>query len=103
MKIWKLLLTVIIVLICSCSITFNKPRIGYYHYTRNVYHEGYAKEIPIWIDRNFSQGEMIAIDDAISNWNYVLNGYIKLDVVDTHFDMETWKIQSQESSGGWLI
>lgn len=36
------------------------------------------KVIPVWVDRNFGQADRLAIDDAIGQWNYALNGYVVL-------------------------
>ena len=82
----------------------NEPQMGQYSYTHKPNYQGLVvREIPIWIDRGFGESDRVAIDDAIRAWNYSLNGYIKLRVVDTEFDMEVDKIVTQVKSNGWLI
>jgi len=62
-----------------------------------------VKTINIWIDKDFGEGDQIAIDDAIKQWNYALNGYVKLEVVSTKFDMEPEIIRTVLNGGGWLL
>jgi hypothetical protein len=62
-----------------------------------------VREIPIWIDKNFGEADKVEIDKAVDSWNYAMNGYVKLKVVDTQFDMEIDKIVTQVNAGGWLF
>lgn len=62
-----------------------------------------SKVIPVWIDEDFGNADQIAINDAIDQWNYALNGYIKLIVVSTHFNMENDVLQQVNRGDGWLI
>ena len=61
------------------------------------------KVINIWIDKDFGEIDQIAIDDAIKQWNYVLNGHIILNVVSVKFDMEIDIIEKVLNGGGWMI
>ena len=84
--------------------TANGPQLGEYEYTHRVEYKGdVVREIPIWIDVGFGEGDRVAIMDAINAWNYVLNGHIVLKVVDIKFDMEVDKIVKQVQENGWLI
>lgn len=96
------LISVVLVggLITGCSLL----REGGYSYTRVEPYKGKPwRYIPIWVDKNFGEGDRLSIEDAVSNWNYALNGYLKLEIVDFNFDMETDKIIRRVKSGGWLI
>ncbi len=65
---------------------------------------GYTLRVkPIWIDNTFSTNDKLAIDDAISQWNYVLNGTIVLQVMSYDFDMEIESIASAVNNHGLLI
>ena len=68
---------------------------------------GYAaiplRVVHIWIDKEFGAADQVALDDAIRQWNYALNGYVKLVVVSTTFDMEPEVIQRANLEGGWII
>ncbi len=77
--------------------------IGQFQYTHNNLYQGKSKDIPIWVDNNFGESDRIAIDDAISKWNYSLNGYIHLYVIDDHFNMEISEIEKQRELHGWLL
>ena len=61
------------------------------------------KTINVWIDKDFGEGDKIAIDNAIAQWNYALNGYLKINVVSTSFDMEPEIIRTVLNGGGWLL
>lgn len=89
---------------CGAFSFINQPQLGRYTYTHKPDYEGpTVRVIPIWIDKDFGLADKVAIDDAINAWNYSLNGYIRLRVVDTEFDMEVDKIVTQVKSNGWLI
>lgn len=75
-----------------------------FHYV----HEGMSagtplKVIPIWIDRNFGEADKVAIDDAIMQWNFALNGFIKLEVRSESFDMDSTTVQQVMDGRGWMI
>lgn len=90
-------------LIAGCA-TLNQPILNRYQYTRQDLYQGQpVRVIPIWIDKNFGEADKVAIDDAIQAWNYAMNGYVRLRVVDTAFDMEVDKIVSQVNQNGWLF
>jgi len=57
----------------------------------------------IWIDKNFSAKDKLAIDDAIIEWNYVLNGTIILKPISYNFDMEIDTIKDAAANHGLLI
>jgi hypothetical protein len=61
------------------------------------------KVIPVWIDKEFGTADQIAIDDAVKQWNYALNGYVKIVVVSTTFDMEVDVLKRVMSGDGWLF
>lgn len=61
------------------------------------------KVIPIYLDKSFGEMDKLAIDDAVSQWNYALNGNIVLQVVSTSFDMEIPIIRQCMLGGCWMI
>jgi hypothetical protein len=81
----------------------SQPKLGMFQYTKKESNAVVIKTIPIWIDGGFGEADRLLIDDAINKWNYALNGYIKLVVVDNNFNMEVGKISEQIREGGWLI
>jgi hypothetical protein len=60
-------------------------------------------EIPIWIDKSFTETDKIMIQKALENWNYALNGNIRLKIVSEDFDMQISDLIEQRTKGGWLI
>ena len=85
-------------------ISLNEPRLGQYQYTQLSVYEGIpVRVIPIWVDKKFGSADRLAIDDAVSSWNYALNGYIKLQIVDFEFDYESDKVIRQIRENGWFF
>jgi hypothetical protein len=74
-----------------------------YQYTLKPVAPYTTRVIPIWIDKTFSGNDMLAIDDAINNWNLVLNGSIKLQPVSYQFDMEPDEIMRAIRERGLLV
>lgn len=60
-------------------------------------------EYKVWVDKGFGNADRLAIDDAIRQWNYSMNGYVKVTVVSYDFDMEIDVLKQVRDSGGWLI
>ena len=99
-----LLLAAIIAGCAGLAMNPAQPKLGLYHYTHVPVYEGRpVREIPIWIDLNFGEADKVEIDKAVDAWNFAMNGYVKLKVVDTKFDMEIPKIVEQVNKGGWLF
>jgi hypothetical protein len=89
---------------CSFLLSNDEPQLGMYSYTHKAHYHGPAvRVIPIWVDKNFGQADRLQIDAAVGQWNYALNGYIILRVVDNSFDMEIDKIQECRRRNGWLF
>lgn len=95
----------LIALMTGCSsVMFKTTRVGQYRYiTRNSFAQTPVKYIPIWVDDNFGEADRLSIDDAVNKWNYSLNNYIKLEVVDYHFKMEPDKVKKRLETNGWIF
>lgn len=101
-----LIALIVAIVVTACATTLNPalPKLGLYHYTHAPVYTGEpVRTIPIWIDKDFGEADKIEIDNAINAWNFAMNGYIKLKVVDTNFDMEVDKIVTQVKENGWLF
>jgi len=102
-----LLWTCICILLgCAATNWLEAGRVGMYTYTSvgSDWHQTKPRRvISIWVDKNFGSADLLAIDDAVGHWNYVLNGYIVLKIVDLQFDMEPSKIKEALSSDGWIF
>ena len=61
------------------------------------------KVIPIWIDADFGEADQLAIDDAIRQWNYALNGFVRLEVRSTRFNMDLDVVKKVMNGGGWMF
>lgn len=95
-KIIKLVFFLLLLLV-GCN-----PTVGN-GYIRNPSNVGVYKVIPVYIDVTFGEGDKVAIDDAVNQWNYVLNGYMELKVVTHQFDMELNLIREAARNNGILI
>jgi hypothetical protein len=68
----------------------------------------YYREIPVYMDKNFSVAEREALLQSMGEWNWTLNGYMKLVVKDTEFNLDssaakkTFK-QVKNTGEGYLI
>jgi Matrixin len=101
--IFVLILILLAVLFSGCA-SLKDPMLGKYAYTHLPSYTGLpVRTIPIWIDKNFGAADRLEIDNAINAWNYAMNGYVKLEVMDTQFDMEIPKIVLQVKTNGWLF
>lgn len=57
----------------------------------------------VWVDKQFGEMDRIAIDNSVRQWNYALNGYVKI-VVDSYvFDMESDVLSRVMRGEGWVI
>ena len=74
-------LLIIICFLISCSTSS-------YHYTHTPINTAQPKIIPVYIDTTFSRDQKAAIYKVVGEWNVVLNGYVKLDIVSSSFDMD---------------
>lgn len=78
-----------------------------YQYTRTqTYAREPVKVISIWIDNSFGEADQIAFSDVVSAWNYSLNGYIKLVIVDDHYVIPEKTLvaeTNQNYNNSWLI
>jgi predicted Zn-dependent protease len=59
--------------------------------------------IPVWIDNNFGQADLLSIQDALDQWSFALNGYLVFRVESTHFDMQIEPMQAAQDGKAWLI
>ena len=101
------LLFLIVALIAGCAAFLHpsgEPELGEYNYTHRPLYVGEPQRvIQVWVDKNFDNEDQVRIAKSVEAWNFVLNGHIKIEIVDTQFDMEVEKIVSQVRSNGWLI
>jgi hypothetical protein len=61
------------------------------------------KHIPVYVDIQFGEADKIGIENALNTWNYVFNGYIKLDVISFKFDMEPSELMKALNEHGIII
>jgi hypothetical protein len=62
-----------------------------------------GREINIYVDKNYLESERNAIEEAMFQWNYALNDYIKLKVVSWDFDMDIGTIKKCSTGECWII
>ncbi len=76
-----------------------------YTYTNNAVSASIQTKryVPIYVDKTFSAGDRLSIDNAINQWNYALNKQIILKAVSYDFDMEPDLIRKAQLERGWLF
>lgn len=94
-----------IILCISCIFITNCDFIQYkYIYTSKTNPNIKPKYIiPIFVDKNFSNQDKMNIDNAINQWNYVLNGQMILQVLSYEFDMQPNLIIEIQNRNGFLL
>lgn len=92
----------ILVMLCMLG-CFGHQVMPFHYIQAGGYSAVPLKVIPIYIDKDYGEADKIAIDNAINQWNYALNGYVKLQVVSTTFDMEPEIIRNCLSGNCWMI
>lgn len=84
------LLFIIIVGLFSCaSAPIVAPPVNrMYKYRAVPAEENYQnfQLVPVYIDKDFTPSDRLVIDQAIREWNYVLNGYVKIQIVSDKID-----------------
>jgi hypothetical protein len=58
---------------------------------------------PVWIDKDFSPSQLAQLKDALTEWNFALNGYESFEVVSDKFAMEPEVIAQVEATGQGLV
>lgn len=101
MKWFRRLSILLMIMMCSCFGSMEP--IPFHYISRGAYSVVPIKEIPVYIDIDFGEADKILIMDAITQWNYALNGYVKLNVVDDHFDMEPSVVSQCHMGLCWMI
>ncbi len=97
----KLIISILILLIGAISIGCDGFR--YVSYTRHPGSNVPFKIIPVYIDSGFGSADKTAIDDAVNQWNYVLNGYMEMRVVTHQFNDEEAVIKEADRSHGIIV
>jgi hypothetical protein len=76
-----------------------------YTYTNNIALANVQPKriIPIYVDKHFAVQDKLAIDNAVAQWNYVLNGQMVLTIVNYNFDMEPELIKQAQTDHAFLF
>lgn len=61
------------------------------------------KSYHIYVDKDFSGADKISITQAVEQWNFALNGYIKIDIISWDFQMEPSILKEGMENGGWFF
>ena len=91
MKIW--ILTILIIFI-SCLPT---TTLHNYQYTHLIEYPGKRLIAPVYLDINFVENDKVEIAHALDQWNYVLNGYLRFEIIDASFDMKLSSLQDDQA------
>lgn len=72
-------------------------------YTHRPSSEYPVRIIPVYIDQDFGQEDRMEMQKAIDQWNFALNGYIRIIIADRPFDMSTSAIEEVQLTQGWTF
>lgn len=72
---------------CGAGVFGESHDLGRYQYTRRESF-GMGRTIEVMVDHNYGNADRVEIGKAIEQWNYVLNGQIKLEVIDWEYQWE---------------
>lgn len=96
------ILAVMFLVMVGLSCAARGPQPFHYTHTMGSVHNP-VRVIPIWVDGTFGDMDKLAIDDSVNQWNYALNGYVRLEVKTYTFNMGQGDILDALRDGGWLI
>lgn len=97
---WAALLFVFVV---SC-LPFGASPPRDFFYTHHPYQDRIVlRTIPVYLDQRFTERDRLDIQNAIDMWNFALNGYVKIVVVEYHFDMNVPEIHEALNANGWIL
>jgi len=73
-----------------------------------VHSNGHAAIVPtrvyhVWVDREFGVADRLSIDNAIKQWNFALNGYVRIDIETYEYNMEVGVLDRVMRGDGWVI
>lgn len=74
------LINIIVIILSGCTSAI--PH--HYSYTKSPT-STYGRLVPIYIDHTFGEEDRLRIDEGIEQWNYALNGNLKLAVIDWNY------------------
>jgi hypothetical protein len=77
--------------------------LGEYHYTHISAVAGNGEVFSVYVDKYFGEADKISIQQALDQWNYVLNGHAKFVIVDDQFDMDPSILQMIVNKNAFLI
>lgn len=103
MKLKHLITSLVVMLLLSIGCGARMPQSFHYTHSNIDHARTPVRVIPIWVDGTFGEADKLAIDDSVNQWNYALNGYVRLEVRSTTFNMSTGDILDALKYDGWLI
>ncbi len=84
-------------IICVAALGIGCGHAGIRYYTRADFgSEVVGRVIRIQVDGDFGEADKMSIDEAVDQWNYVLNGYIVLKVYNWNYVRGSEKIEPGE-------
>lgn len=83
MRLLKTLCVCLVALLTGCSVS---PGLYQYYNVSPADHNQHMKIYPIYIDKSFDEKELATVVKVINEWNYVLNGYMRLEIEKEFID-----------------
>lgn len=80
MKFISILFIALLAMVSGCGTTLYQ-----YHSVDAEVNNQHYKIFPIYVDKSFNAQELATVDQVVADWNYVLNGYMKIQVQPVKF------------------
>lgn len=101
----RFILFILVVFLSQCSHITQYG--GPYHYIQHPTAVVPSRNLPVYLDAQFGEADKVEIQKALDQWNFALNGYLTLDVVDyrspLHYPLTHAEKTRIESEHGILI
>lgn len=82
------------------------PTSGYFGNFTDVKPDPHAQNhvVYVWIDSSFTSPTVEAISSALSEWNYILNGYVTYKIKEAHWSYDaTWEDHVSATEEGLIF
>lgn len=94
------LINIIVAFLLGCGTLRQTPT---YSYTQSPTSTLSGKIIPIYVDHTFGEEDRLKLDEGIEQWNYALNGNIRLTVINWNYHRKNDTNQKIVKNDGMII
>lgn len=100
MKKMKKLIMLILLIFYGCGM--DGGHLGMYQYT-HLAGLSHPDILPVYLDKNFGEGDKVNIGKALEQWNFAFNGNARFQIVSGDFDMQESVLREEEAGRAFII